>query len=79
MLLKKLEYKTEVAMQTEKTREQSRWERAVAKYSEIPDSRKTATPENLRWFLRNGAVLLRKHPEAQDAIYHAQKALDGSG
>jgi len=66
-------------MQTEKTREQSRWERAVAKYSEIPDNRKTATPENLRWFLRNGAVLLRQHPEAQDAIYHAQKALDGSG
>jgi len=66
-------------MQTEKTREQMRWERAVARYSEIPSNRKTASPENLRWFLRNGAVLLRKHPEAQDAIYHAQKALDGSG
>jgi hypothetical protein len=66
-------------MQTEKTREQMRWETSVSKYSEIPDSRKSATPENLRWFLRNGAVLLRNHPDAQDAVYFAQKALDRSG
>jgi hypothetical protein len=65
----------EIPMQTEKTKEQTRWERLVSKYREIPDNRKTATPENLRWFLRNGAVLLRNHPEAQDAVYFAQKAL----
>lgn len=65
-------------MQTEKTRDEARWERAVARYSEIPENRKNATPENLRWFLRNGAVLLRNHPEAEDAVRFAQKALDGS-
>jgi hypothetical protein len=65
-------------MQTEKTREQMRWQRAVAKYSEIPDSRKSATPENLRWFLRSGAIMLRNYPEMQDAVYLAQKALDWS-
>jgi hypothetical protein len=69
----------EILMQTEKTREQHRWEKAVSKFSEIPDNRKTASPENLRWFLRNGAVLIHKYPEVQEAIQYAQKALDRSG
>ena len=63
-------------MQKEKTKNQYTWERLVRRFSEIPQERKTATPENLRWFLRNGAVLLHRHPEAQDCVYFAQKALD---
>jgi hypothetical protein len=63
-------------MQKEKTKNQYTWERLVHGFSEIPQERKTATPENLRWFLRNGAVLLHRHPEAQDCVYFAQKALD---
>lgn len=62
-------------MQKEKTKNQYTWERLVHKFPEIPSERKTATPENLRWFLRNGAVLLHKHPEAQDCVYFAQRAL----
>jgi len=63
-------------MQKEKTKSERHWELLVEQLSEIPRERKTATPENLRWFLRNGAVLLYKHPEAQDCVYFAQKALD---
>jgi hypothetical protein len=66
----------ETKMQKEKTKNQHTWERLVSRFSEIPQERKTATPENLRWFLRNGAVLLHRHPEAQDCVYFAQKALD---
>jgi len=62
-------------MQKEKTKQERQWELMVERFSEIPQERKTATPENLRWFLRNGAVLLHKHPEAQDCVYFAQKAL----
>ena len=63
-------------MQKEKTRQERQWELMIANYHEIPRERKTATPENLRWFLRNGAVLLHKHPEAQDCVYFAQRALN---
>ena len=62
-------------MQKEKTKNQHTWERLINGFSEIPQERKTATPENLRWFLRNGAVLLHRHPEAQDCVYFAQQAL----
>lgn len=64
-------------MQKEKTKSERRWETMVGQFAEIPDNRKTATPENLRWFLRNGAVLIHKHPETADAVHFAQKALDG--
>ena len=63
-------------MPVEKPKTERQWEMMVQKFSEIPATRKTATPENLRWFLRNGAVLLHKYPEAQDCVYFAQKALD---
>lgn len=66
-------------MQKEKTRNETRWETMISRFTEIPDNRKTATPENLRWFLRSGAIMLRNYPEMQDAVYLAQKALDGSG
>jgi len=62
-------------MLKEKTKQERQWELMVARFSEIPQERKTATAENLRWFLRNAAVLLDKHPEAQDCVYFAQKAL----
>lgn len=65
-------------MHIEKTRAEQKWERSVKTYEEIPDIRKTASQENLRWFLRNGAVLIHKYPEAQQAIQFAQEALDGS-
>lgn len=65
-------------MQKEKTRNETRWETMISRFTEIPDNRKTATPENLRWFLRSGAIMLRNYPEMQDAVYLAQKALDGS-
>jgi len=65
-------------MQKEKTRNEARWETMISRFTEIPDNRKTATPENLRWFLRSGAIMLRNYPEMQDAVYLAQKALDGS-
>lgn len=65
-------------MQKEKTRSETRWETMIARFTEIPDNRKTATPENLRWFLRSGAIMLRNYPEMQDAVYFAQKALDRS-
>lgn len=65
-------------MQKEKTRSETRWETMISRFTEIPDNRKTATPENLRWFLRSGAIMLRNYPEMQDAVYFAQKALDGS-
>ncbi len=64
-------------MQKEKTKSERRWETMISRFAEIPDNRKTATPENLRWFLRNGAVMIHKHPETEDAVYFAQKALDG--
>jgi len=62
-------------MQKEKTRQERQWEQMIERFSEIPNNRKTATPENLRWFLRSGAVMLRNYPEAQDCVYFAQKAL----
>ena len=63
-------------MQKEKTKQERQWELMVKQFSEIPDIRKTATPENLRWFLRNGAIMLRNYPEMQDCVYLAQRALD---
>lgn len=64
-------------MQKEKTKSEKRWESIVKKLPEIPDNRKNATPENLRWFLRNGSVLMHKNASASDAVYFAQRALDG--
>jgi len=62
-------------MEKEKTRQERQWELMVERFSEIPRERKTATPENLRWFLRSGAVMLRNYPEMQDCVYFAQQAL----
>lgn len=66
----------EIAMQKEKTLSEKRWEILVEKFSEIPDNRKTASPENLRWFLRSGAVMARDRVECSDAVHFAQRALD---
>lgn len=63
-------------MRPDKTRTEKQWEKMIDRFSEIPESRKTASPENLRWFLRNGAVLIHNHPEASNAVHYAQKALD---
>ena len=65
----------ENSMNKEKTKDEYTWERLVKRFSEIPENRKTATQENLRWFLRNGAVMIHKYIEAEDAVYFAQKAL----
>lgn len=64
-------------MRSEKTKNERQWEKMINQFSEIPESRKLASPENLRWFLRNGAVLIHNHPEASNAVYFAQRALDG--
>jgi len=66
----------ETTMQNETKKWSNRWEKTISHFTEIPKNRKTATPENLRWFLRNGAILVRDRIETEDAVYCAQKALD---
>lgn len=63
-------------MYKEKNLSEKRWEILVSSMTEIPANRKTATPENLRWFLRSGAVMVRDRVECSDAVHFAQRALD---
>ena len=42
----------------------------------VPDIRKSTDPNNLRWFLRNGAVLHNSHPDFSEAVKLAQDLLD---
>lgn len=52
--------------------EHFKYERAIAGM-QIPEDRRQGTPENARWFLRNGAVLNRDHPNILLAICHARR------
>jgi len=52
--------------------ERIKFERAIDGM-QIPDSRRAGTPENARWFLRNGAMMNREHPKILLAICHARR------
>ena len=52
--------------------EQSRFESLVATMN-IPQQRKSFKPENVRWFLRNGAILNMSHKNIHAACALAQK------
>lgn len=49
-----------------------KYERAVAGMN-IPVMRAKGTPENARWFLRNGTANNRDHANILVAIYHARR------
>lgn len=49
-----------------------KFERVVAQLR-VPDERRSGTPENARWFLRNGAIVNRDHPDILLAICHARR------
>jgi hypothetical protein len=49
-----------------------KFERAIAGMN-IPATRKKGTPENARWFLRNGSILNRDHHNILVAICHARR------
>ena len=49
-----------------------KYERAVAGMN-IPAMRAKGTPENARWFLRNGTANNRDHANILVAIYHARR------
>ena len=52
--------------------EAQKFERAIAGMN-IPEQRRKGTPENARWFLRNGLVINRDHINVLVAICHAQR------
>ncbi len=52
--------------------EAQKFERAIAGMN-IPVERKKGTPENARWFLRNGTANNRNHRNILVAIYHARR------
>ncbi|MBI3187380.1 MAG: hypothetical protein HYZ31_05910 [Gammaproteobacteria bacterium] len=52
--------------------DQTRFEMLVASMN-IPQQRKTCKPENVRWFLRNGAILNMSHKNIHAACALAQK------
>ena len=52
--------------------EVQKFESAIAGMK-IPDQRKKGTPENARWFLRNGMVINRDHDNILVAICHARR------
>lgn len=45
----------------------------VVKDMKIPDNRKSASPPNALWFLRQGVAPNRDHPQILTAIFHAQR------
>jgi len=45
----------------------------VVQDMKIPENRKTANQPNALWFLRQGVVLNREHPQILTAIFHAQR------
>jgi prophage antirepressor-like protein len=52
--------------------EAQKFERAVSGMN-IPAMRKKGTPENARWFLRNGSIQNREHHNILLAICHARR------
>jgi hypothetical protein len=52
--------------------EAKKFERAIAGMN-IPVERRKGTPENARWFLRNGTANNRHHKNIWDAICHARQ------
>ncbi|MEJ2267317.1 MAG: hypothetical protein P8X95_28135 [Anaerolineales bacterium] len=49
-----------------------KFERAIAGMN-IPVERRKGTPENARWFLRNGTAINRDHQNILVAICHARR------
>ncbi len=52
--------------------ESKKFEEAV-KGMDIPLMRKSGSPENARWFLRNGMATNRSHMNIMSAICHARR------
>lgn len=52
--------------------ESRRFERLISSMN-IPAERKTFSVSNVRWFLRNGAIINRGHQNFNDALALAKK------
>lgn len=51
------------------------YERLVQGMRLVPEQRKTATDENVKWFLRKGAIDNRFDPNVDDAIFYAKQII----